>query len=57
MVGHSEDPKPFKCLYPGCYMSFTNKQHLKRHNDVIHSENFKLKCDDCELFFKKKKHL
>lgn len=42
-------------------MSFTCKHHLERHVKIIHGDEFKIKCEHCELIFTKKsnynKHL
>lgn len=50
---HSEDPKPFKCLYSNCLMRFSDKYHLERHVRVKH-KNINFSCENCNLSFEKK---
>lgn len=52
-IVHSEDPKPFKCLYPNCLMRFSDKYHLQRHVRVKH-KNINFSCENCNLSFEKK---
>lgn len=61
LISHSENPKPHKCSYEGCYMAFTCKHHLERHVKIIHIEEYQYKCTECDAKFPKKvslnKHL
>ncbi len=36
LICHSDNPKPHKCNYDTCYMSFTCKHHLERHIKIVH---------------------
>ena len=36
MICHSENPKPRKCDFLNCQMSFAHKHHLERHIKIIH---------------------
>jgi hypothetical protein len=54
LVIHGEDPKPFVCNYPGCFLRFLDKYHLERHIKVKHTMEFRVKCEQCPATFDKK---